>query len=208
MQRMRKSGSFRGASRYSLVHSIGVAPQASSHPSSNMSTGSSTRRKPSSAPSVRPARIALSKIQLPQPGALVPAAGSLRPPPDLVATTDVLDVVSYLYPPLLVEAEGIRGSYIVVGNARTIQWRMQLAATNGEADARILSLILREASPDVVARLGVVERYLVPMLLGTLKSGEARTASKGLRRMGIRVPRQVATRDQLQRLANRSKSHG
>ena len=187
---------------------IGDLPRASSHPSSNMRTGSSTRRKPSLAPSVRPARIALSKIQLPRPEGLVPAAGSLRPPPDLVATTDVLDVVSYLYPPLLVEAEGIRGSYVVVGNARTVQWRMQLAATNDEADARILSLILREASPDVVARLGLVERHLVPMLLGTLKSREVRTASKGLRRMGIRAPSQVATRDQLQRLANRPKSHG
>lgn len=190
------------------MYSIGDLPQAFSHPSSEMRTGSSTRRKPSSAPSVRPARIALSKIQLPQSGALVPTAGSLRPPPDLVATPDVLDVVSYLYPPLLVEAEGIRESYVVVGNARTIQWRMQLAATNDEADARILSLILREASPDMVTRLSVVESHLVPMLLGTLKSREVRSAIKGLRRMGIRAPSQVAKRDQLQRLANRSKSHG
>lgn len=149
--------------------------------------------------------VGLDKILAP-PGieSLTKRLGLFKIPSDLVLVTILLR------PPILVPAdEDSTGKkrYELVGNIRSLEWQIETAAQSGNREPSVMAVILDRRIERT--KVGAIERFLVPLILGELSTRKAGVARRKLREAGVPELRGVDLRARLRALATgASSNHG
>lgn len=146
----------------------------------------------------RLADVPISDIELPESVHL--ASGILSAP--LTVAEDIALLAVVLRPPVLVPISGTT-RYRAVGNVRTLEWQLQIAAARSMRKPTVTAAILPESMAQHAHSVPRIQRYLVPLILGELSTRKAGAARRKLREAGIGAPRRSDARTQLRSLVGR-----
>lgn len=144
----------------------------------------------------RLALVPLSSIHAPEGTELAPENSDA--PLDVPA--DFALLASLLRPPLLVQVDGLPDQYTVVGNLRTLQWQVQVAAASGEPNPKVTAVTLPASVARHASRVPSIQSYLLPLLLGELSTRDVARAKRSLRQSGVSGLRRLGSREQLKPL--------
>lgn len=123
--------------------------------------------------------------------------GRQKPLPSLIPTQEAAEVMSLIRPPLLTADATADGFYVVLANARVIQWHRREVGQDPAFHAPVRCLIL-SGDLGALEKLGDIEAHLVPLLLGEMSVRATQTARRTLKEAGVARPRKKPARDRLQ----------
>lgn len=146
------------------------------------------------------AEVPISDIDLPE--RVHRPSGSLSA--SLPVTQDIALLAVVLRPPVLVPINGT-SRYRVVGNVGTLEWQLQIAASQSTRKRTVTAAILPESTAQYARLVPRIQRYLVPLILGELSTRKAGEARRQLRDKDIVVPRRTDARTQLRSFVNRDR---
>lgn len=143
----------------------------------------------------RLAQVSLDRIRVPVE--MLGLLERLKPLPPLHVSKEASDAVSLFRPPLLMEDDLNEGGYVLLANARTVQW-LQGQADLDPSFSRTVSCVVLAGDPNLVERLRDIEAYLVPMVLGEASVRKTLEARRRLKDAGVARPRRMSDRHRLQ----------
>ena len=160
------------------------------------------RQQPHTFASAKIRTIPLTRIHITEHSLELQKRMKQRKLPELVVADEIAALGVMLCPPVVVADPQRAGDYLTVDDGRVVQWLMARLAPDEAAKFGMPTLVVDVPSLSVDA-VAAIRGSLMPVVLGTLSSRDARVARKQLKDVGIARPRNRGRRQQLGHLVKR-----